>query len=132
MIGTRLGEYEIVSRLGAGAMGTVYLGRADDGGRVALKVLHPHLVEERGFFRRFEREAALGLAVTHDNVVRVLDYEMFAVEEKPTCVLVMEYVQGRTLRQLMADLDRSRHHISNQLNVRFRWIENGSVMHRWP
>lgn len=57
-------------------MGTVYLAEAE-GRRVALKVLHPHLVEKRGFLRRFEREATIGLEVDDKHVVRVLDYELF-------------------------------------------------------
>jgi len=84
--------------LGSGAMGAVYLAERD-GGRVALKILHSHLLERPGFLRRFEREATIGLEVNDPHVVRVLDYELLLPEEAdPHCLLVMEYVEGRTLR----------------------------------
>ncbi len=134
MIGTRLGEYEVVSRLGVGAMGAVYLGVRSDGTRVALKVLHPHLVEEPGFFRRFEREASVGLSVDHENVVSVLDYEMLLADQTPTCVVVMEYVEGRTLRQLLVDLDQVPEvllrEIASQIAAGLDAIHAQGVVHR--
>ncbi len=79
MLGESLGPYRIEKELGSGGMGKVYAatvtGRCpglEDGARVALKVVHPHLLEQEGFFRRFLREAEIGASVHHPNVVRTL------------------------------------------------------------
>ncbi|MHC4819689.1 MAG: serine/threonine protein kinase, partial [Planctomycetota bacterium] len=109
--GTLLGSYRIVSELGAGGMGTVYLAevageapRLIPGSRVALKVVHPHLAKTPGFFQRFLREGELGKKVTHENVVRTFDADTLTVEGQQVSVMVMEYVEGRCLRALLNDL----------------------------
>ena len=101
----RLGPYRLLETLGRGAMGTVYLAEVE-GERVALKVLHPHLVEREGFFERFQREAAAGQAVRHPNVVRTLDSDLLVLGDDVHCCVVMEYVEGRTLADLARELGR--------------------------
>ncbi|MHC4956615.1 MAG: protein kinase domain-containing protein [Planctomycetota bacterium] len=99
----RCGPYVIGDELGSGGMGTVY--RAVDERNettVAVKVVHPHLCAAPGFIGRFEREARAGRAVDHPGVVRTLA----TGEEGPLRYLVMEYVEGRTLRQLGRELGR--------------------------
>ena len=59
MIGESFGPYRLVERIGSGAMGTVYLAESPDG-RFAIKVLHPHLLERPGYFKRFQREMLVG------------------------------------------------------------------------
>ena len=98
-----IGEYRIVRELGAGGMGTVYLAQAGDR-RVALKVIHSHLLSRPGFFRRFLREADVGRQVRHDNVVRVLGADAVVQDDTQINYLVMEYVEGRTLAELLRDL----------------------------
>ncbi|MHC4818465.1 MAG: serine/threonine-protein kinase, partial [Planctomycetota bacterium] len=100
---TQLGPYRLVRKIGAGAMGTVWLAE-EEGRQVALKILHPHLSERRGFFKRFGREARAGRRVRHANVVRTLDSDLIFENNRASCVLVMEYVEGRTLRDLLRDL----------------------------
>ncbi len=80
MIGERLGPYRVDRELGSGGMGKVYAatvsGRCpglEEGTLVALKVVHPHLLETDGFFKRFLREGEIGQAVRHPNVVRTFD-----------------------------------------------------------
>ncbi|MHC5033150.1 MAG: serine/threonine-protein kinase [Planctomycetota bacterium] len=105
--GELLGSYRIISALGAGGMGTVYLAEvAGDtpGTRVALKVVHPHLLKTPGFFKRFLREAELGKKVTHRNVVRTFDADALVVNDDQVNFMVMEYVEGRSLRELLNDL----------------------------
>ena len=103
MEGTLLGAYRIEKELGSGGMGTVYAAAGPDG-TVALKVIHPHLLEKPGFFKRFLREADVGRAVDHENVVRTFDCDQIVVDGTPLAYLVMEFVEGRTLRDLQADL----------------------------
>ncbi|MCU0725264.1 MAG: tetratricopeptide repeat protein [Planctomycetes bacterium] len=100
----RIGPYRLLRALGSGAMGTVYLAEEDGRERVALKVVHPHLLTRQGFFGRFEREAEAGRRVAHPNVVRTRGVDLLVVEGVPWCFLVMEYVEGRTLRTLLDDL----------------------------
>ena len=83
MEGAQIGPYRVLGDLGSGGMGKVYLaevaGQApgvDDGCRVALKVIHPHLLEAPGFFKRFLREAEIGKSVEQDNVVRCAPYAL--------------------------------------------------------
>jgi len=97
--GTDLGPYRVEHELGSGGMGTVYAATGDDG-RVALKVVHPHLIGDDGFAERFRREARIGQAVGHRNVVRTLD----CATDGERLFLVMEYVEGQTLRELLDEL----------------------------
>ena len=99
---TELGSYRLLRKLGAGAMGSVYLAEGD-GGPVALKVVHPHLLERPDFFRRFYREAKVGRRVQHPNVVRTLDSDLQLVGAAAYGFLVMEYVQGRNLRSFLRE-----------------------------
>jgi len=103
MIGQRLGPYTIEAELGSGGMGTVYRATGPEG-VVALKVVHPHLLATPGFFKRFLREAEIGKAIHHENVVRTLDIDALLVEDKQVHYMVLEYVRGKSLRELLHDL----------------------------
>lgn len=103
---SRLGRYEITGRIATGGMATVYLARLEGTGgfarEFALKVVHPHLVAEAGFRQRFHQEARLASRVRHHNVVATVD----AGEDKGYCYLVLELIEGATLRQLMGHRER--------------------------
>jgi formylglycine-generating enzyme required for sulfatase activity len=92
-----IGGCEILESIGQGGMGTVYKGRAADGSPVALKLLHLHLCGIEEFVRRFHREAQLAERLAHPNVVRTLADG----EEDGQHYLVMEFVAGQTLLELM-------------------------------
>ena len=81
-------------------MGSVYLAEAP-GRRVALKILHPRLAERRGFLKRFQREAEAGRRVNHGNVVRTIECDSVLIDQTPCCFLIMEYVEGETLRRIL-------------------------------
>jgi tetratricopeptide (TPR) repeat protein len=104
MIGTQLGWYHIRSELGAGAMGVVYLAEDDEGKRYALKVVHRHLLSSPDSFQRFLREVEVGRRVDHPNVVRTIDVGSAELNGEPVHYLVMEYVEGRNLREQLAEL----------------------------
>ncbi len=92
------GRYEIVRHIARGGMAEVYL--AHDlmlDRRVALKVLFPELSTDRSFVERFRREAQNAANLSHPNIVAVYDWG----EEDGTYFIVMEYVEGRTLSQIL-------------------------------
>ncbi|WP_294565216.1 protein kinase domain-containing protein [uncultured Arthrobacter sp.] len=98
------GRYLVESRIARGGMSTVYLAldrRLDR--RVALKVLFTHLAEDRTFLDRFEQEAKSAARLSHPHVVGVLDQGVDETAERSTAYLVMEYVPGRTLRDLIRE-----------------------------
>ncbi len=94
--GTRLGEYEIKSMLGAGGMGEVYRARDARLGRdVAIKVLPAMLSADADRLRRFEQEARAAAALNHPNILAV--FQMGTFEGAP--YLVSELLEGETLRE---------------------------------
>ena len=98
--GARIGSYEVIDRLGAGGMGEVYRARDTRLGRtVALKVLRPGADPE--LLRRLDREARAASALNHPNIVHIYDVGEAASEEGAHYV-VMEYIEGETLRRRLA------------------------------
>ncbi|HET9481841.1 MAG TPA: serine/threonine-protein kinase, partial [Candidatus Polarisedimenticolia bacterium] len=99
MIGTTLGNYSIEEMLGRGGMGVVYRARDTRLGRpVALKVLPPELVRDEERRRRFMQEARAAAAVNHPAIAQIYDVE----EEGDLTFIVMEFVDGATVRQLVS------------------------------
>ena len=97
-VGTRLKHYRIVSRLGEGGMGVVY--RAEDtrlGRTVALKVFPEDLALDPERVDRFEREARAASAISHPGIATLYDFD----REGGTAFLTMEFVEGKTLRQIL-------------------------------
>jgi serine/threonine-protein kinase len=92
-------KYEILERLGAGGMGTVYKARHMAFGEMrAIKVIDSHLVHDDEFLARFRGEAVLARKLLHPNVVRVEDLDS---TEDGRPFIVMEYVVGRSLRDVL-------------------------------
>jgi len=97
-IGSRLGPYEIVARVGTGGMGEVFRARDTRLDRfVALKLLSEDFVLDRHRLKRFEQEARVVSALNHPNIVTV--FEIGEAEAQP--YIAMELVEGQTLRQLL-------------------------------
>src|SRR5262249_4360765 len=98
--GTRLGPYEIVSALGAGGMGEVYLARDTRLGRdVAVKVMRADLTDSPQARERFQREARAVAALQHPNICTIHDV---GETSDGKAFLVMELLQGETLEQRLA------------------------------
>jgi len=93
-----VGPYRLLGRLGAGGMGTVFLGRGDDGEPVAVKVLRPELAGDPSFLRMFRHEVAAARRVVGFCTARVIDAELSG--ELP--YLVTEYVDGVRLDRAIA------------------------------
>ncbi|MBI2931075.1 MAG: serine/threonine protein kinase [Planctomycetes bacterium] len=97
--GMRFHGFEIVRRLGQGGMGTVYEARQVGLERsVALKILSAKLAQDEQFAQRFAREAKAMASLNHPNIVQVFDFG----KEDGRYFLAMEYVEGVSLRGLMA------------------------------
>src|SRR5215510_1742854 len=107
--GTKLGRYEVRSKIGKGGMGEVYL--AEDTRlhrKVALKLLPADLASNQVRMRRFEQEATAAAALNHPNIAHI--YEIGSsptvregADKSPTAgeahFIAMEYVEGATLRE---------------------------------
>ena len=99
------GRYQLEKRLGRGAMGQVYLARDENlvTRRVAVKTVRPDILNDEDMqegeaIARFEREARTAASIRHPNVVDVTD---FGKTPEGVFFLVMEYVEGETLHQLL-------------------------------
>ena len=95
-VGTLLGDtWRIERRIGTGGMAAVYAARHErNGGRVAVKVLHPNSSAEADTVRRFRREGYLANSVSHRGVVRVYDD---GVTSDGCAFLIMDLLEGQTL-----------------------------------
>jgi beta-lactam-binding protein with PASTA domain/predicted Ser/Thr protein kinase len=94
------GRYRVIERVGSGGMADVYCAEDEQLGRkVALKMLHRRFAEDREFVERFRREASSAAGLQHPNVVGVFDRG----EWDGTSYIAMEYLPGRTLKQLIIE-----------------------------
>jgi ABC-type transport system substrate-binding protein/tRNA A-37 threonylcarbamoyl transferase component Bud32 len=95
--GTMIGGFRVVSMIGEGAMGAVYLAKDPEGRRVALKLLVPDLARDERFRQRFLRESRLAARLDHPHVVHTLAFG----EDDGVLYLAMDYVDGADLRELL-------------------------------
>ena len=102
LTGERLGNYQVLARLGAGGMGEVYL--AEDTRlrrKVALKLLPAAFTQDVERVRRFEQEAQAASALNHPNILTIYDFGQTGENGAGLHYLATEYVEGQTLRQLL-------------------------------
>ena len=93
------GRYRVAARIGSGGMGEVFRARDQVLGRtVAVKVLPQELAARPGFVERFRAEAQAAARLSHPNAVQVHDWG----SSDGSYFMVMEYVRGRTLREVLA------------------------------
>ena len=98
MVGTTLGNYKILEKLGAGGQGTVYKAVDSKLGRtVVIKVLPEELVAKSANVKRFEREARLASALDHPNICTIFDLN----EIDGVHFIAMQYIAGKNVRQLV-------------------------------
>ncbi|MFF1907385.1 serine/threonine-protein kinase [Kitasatospora sp. NPDC058218] len=100
------GRYTLTERIGGGGMGAVW--RADDevlARQVAVKILHPGLVEDGTFVKRFRREAQLLAALKHPGIVDVHDYGETGEDsgDDRVAYIVMELIAGQPLDKVLAE-----------------------------
>src|SRR5918993_5552547 len=129
--GTRLGPYEVVSPIGAGGMGEVWLATELRLGRkVALKLLPPDLTRDPVGILRFEQEARAASALNHPNVCTIYALDQTSNGQH---YIAMEYVDGETLRRR---LTTSRLTLREALNIAIQMAaaltaaHAGGIIHR--
>jgi len=94
------GRYEVLERIGAGGMAIVYKAKDLLLNRVVtIKVLREQFVSDEDFIRRFRREAQSAASLSHPNIVSVYDVG----KEGDTEYIVMEYVEGRNLKEIIRE-----------------------------
>jgi len=97
--GTRMAHYQVISMLGAGGMGEVYLVEDTRLKRkAALKILVPGLTQDERSFRRFEHEAHAASALNHPNILTIYEFG----QTDGLHFIVSEFIEGETLRQKLA------------------------------
>ena len=101
LIGHKLGDYEIIEKIGMGGMANVFkaVNRTNDQ-TVAIKLIHPFLLEDRLIVRRFKMEAEVMSRLAHPNIVETYGFQ---TDEHKNHYLVMEFVEGKTLKAYLAD-----------------------------
>lgn len=125
------GRYRLIELIGEGGMAHVY--RAIDqntGHNVAIKVMKSELSQDADYIGRFQREAEAASKMTHHNIVNLLDVGM----EGNDRFLVMEYVQGKTLKQLIQEKGRLNPNTAAQITVRIlsalQHAHQNGIIHR--
>jgi eukaryotic-like serine/threonine-protein kinase len=125
------GRYRIARKLGGGGMADVYLAEDQElGRRVAIKMLHGRYANDEQFVERFRREATHAAGLSHPNIVSIFDRG----EIEGTYYIVMEYVEGKTLKELI----RSRGlcpipvaiAYTRQILAALRYAHRNGVIHR--
>lgn len=97
--GENVGPYRIIEQMGQGGMATVFKAyHAALDRYVAIKALHPAMMEDPGFLARFQREARVVALLDHPNIVPIFDY----AEHGGRPYLVMKFIDGETLKARLA------------------------------
>ncbi len=125
-----LERYEILQTLGQGGMGVVYLARQKKLDRlVAIKAISPYLAQEPEVRERFAAEASVLARLSHPNIVTLYDY----IEEPDALYLVMEYVEGKPLSEILKagplPLESIRKYFTQILDA-FAYAHSKGVIHR--
>ncbi|MCD6380344.1 protein kinase [bacterium] len=96
-----LRNYIILGEIGSGGMAVVYQGIQLSLNRsVAIKKIHPHLLKQSEYVKRFEREAKTLATLDHQNIVSIIDYG----EDKNAYFIVMQYIDGISLRDVISEV----------------------------
>ncbi|MGD8794913.1 MAG: serine/threonine-protein kinase, partial [Anaerolineae bacterium] len=131
LAGSSLGNYQIIEELGRGGMAIVYCAYQPSLNRyVAIKVLPPQLSFDQQFVDRFQREARAAANLRHPNIVVIHD----VAHHDDTYYIVMEYLEGRTLKQLVEQTGplppQRAAHIAEQVAAALDYAHQRGFVHR--
>ncbi|HXG91879.1 MAG TPA: serine/threonine-protein kinase [Blastocatellia bacterium] len=108
LAGQRISHYKIESLIGTGGMGEVYRARDENLSRtVALKMLPADYTADAGRVRRFEQEAVAASKLNHPNIITIFE----VINSGGAHFIVSEFIEGKTLRQLMDESTSSNHRL---------------------
>ncbi len=132
--GTRLDRYQILSTIGAGGMGEVYLAQDTRLGRkVAIKLLPSHFAQDKERLRRFEQEAFAASALNHPNIITIYEVGHAETEAGNCLFIVTEFIEGETLRRKMVGGKVSISEtleIASQIASALSAAHNAGIIHR--
>ncbi|MGD9160568.1 MAG: serine/threonine-protein kinase [Desulfobacteraceae bacterium] len=125
-------KYELLGSLGVGGFGNVYKAVSNDGDIVALKTLNPYLPDDPKIVNKFFHEAKILSKLNHPNICKLIDF--FA--DGPDYTIVMEYIDGTDLKELMLQESDNRLpsklavNIAEQCLAAFQYAFEMGVLHR--
>ncbi len=135
LTGATLGNYRVLAPIGRGGMAVVYKGyQASLDRYVAVKVMSNHLADDQTFVDRFQREAASVAQLRHQNIVQMYDFGV----EATISYMVMEYIEGKTLKDRLTHLRKKGEKMSlpdivetiNNIAAALDYAHAHSIIHR--
>ncbi len=121
------GRYELIERIGSGGMSVVYKAKDRSLGRiVAVKVMHESFTNDSGFLKRFQQEAHSAANLAHPNIVTVHDIGQDGYKH----YIVMEFVEGKTLKQIIQENGESPMPTSRDLDLIIQVCKGIGYAHR--
>jgi eukaryotic-like serine/threonine-protein kinase len=129
MIGTTIGSFKVVRKLGVGGMGTVYLGEQSTiGSKVAIKLLHEHLASNVSLVQRFYAEARAANVIGHEHIVTIIDLNLIPPNRY---YFIMEYLEGKALSELQRPVSHALLvHVLSQVCDALQAAHTHGVVHR--
>jgi serine/threonine protein kinase len=133
--GQTLNRYQIIALLGEGGMGSVYQAHDPRLQRdVAIKVMHPYFARQPSFCERFTQEARTAARLDHPGIVKIFD----SGEENDILYIVMEFIHGPNLRQILANLAKEKRlvilteaaQVVRQVCLALEYAHRNGVLHR--
>jgi len=136
MIGLTLGDrYEILEEVGQGGMATVYKAKCKLLNRyVAIKILKEEFIDDKNFMKKFKRESQAAASLSHPNILNVYDVGAETINEKNIPYIVMEFIEGKTLKQIIVERGRltvdETIYYSRQIAEAIKHAHINNVIHR--
>jgi serine/threonine-protein kinase len=121
------GRYELIERIGSGGMSVVYKAKDRSLGRiVAVKMMRESFTNDKGFLKRFQQEAHSAANLAHPNIVTVHDIG----QDEYKHYIVMEYVEGQTLKQIIRSYNNEPMPVSRALDLMIQVCNGIGYAHR--
>lgn len=131
MIGSHVGDYEIIASLGKGGFGSVWKAKSDTGEMVAMKLLNPQALDNQRVVKKFFHEAMILAKLDHPNITKLMEF----FPDGDNYAIVMEYVEGTELKKILKQhngplpLDQA-YKIAHQALDAFQYANDNGILHR--